>query len=65
MECPHVSCSRAGLLIKLGVGGPGVWLTLWAIDSSPPVIIESLVSSVIVSDHDVSSHRYTRELCCA
>jgi len=41
------------------VTGPGVRLLLWMMVSSPPVISESWVSSVMIGDRDGLGRRYT------
>jgi len=63
LERPRVSHQRATLPIVLVSSGPGVWLLLWMMVSSPPIISESWVSSVMFGDRDVSGRRYSGETC--
>jgi len=59
LERDRTSRPKSNLPVVLVFGGPGVWLLLWMIVSSPLVISESWVSSVMIGDRNVSGHRYT------
>jgi len=56
-ERPQISCPMAVLPVRVVSIGPDVWLALWTIVSSPPVITELWVSSVMIGDRDVSGRR--------
>ena len=59
LERDRTSRPQSNMPVILVSGGPGVRLLLWMIVSSPPVISESWVSSVMIGDRDVSGRRYT------
>jgi len=61
----RISRPRAVLPIVLVSIGPDLWLVLWMMVSSPPVITESWVSSVMIGDRNVSGRRYIEEYLCA
>jgi len=59
LERPRICSPNATFPIVLVSSGLGVWVLLWMIVSSPPVISEWWVSSVMIGDRDVSGRRYT------